>query len=718
MIKELQQIEKMMEDEQNAACLAYIEQLEKSKPDCACLTAAKLTMLRSLERWDEAVVTAKAFLEREPNNALAASELAISYSFCDQWNEAISTIIDGIERWDESSIHSSLLTGLLVVGEKALSDGNIIPALCIARQLQLFEQTLDQGVSLYLRAYRSQLPIIAKEMSFNLRCPADFAAAETFNKGASYIASARWKKGLAILESLSDQADKWPELWKNIALLRICLGNISGAVEACSRYIACPNVTLEDAADVELLRLCMIPDPLGDIVDTLVVSCTISDAEKVQEILLSNKHFQTISFDIREFTDYDQAPPKSAFALMDRPLLEEGQELTAETISTHLCDCFLFGKQTDRDAKLELTGINSFNQAKAVSFLKELLADWITSWDEPVKVSSLSGTLARLHPRYVVDQNTVGDSNAVHEKVQQIFEKEFFDSWCNLPLGLLDGKTPIDAAKDPKYHVRLLGVIQVIDFWAAERLSESLCDDLRTHLGLPTYGIIPVPPQFSRDAEDAKSGVSEADKKEATETAGYPPTFLDEVPRWRWHRIDVKSLPLDSLIQGVRAVGFTHDTRAGLPFCKELLEFPFSKVPYEIRREAVLMLMFDALLKSDREKAQLYIDQGKNEAAEAKESDGIFNVHEIPLLFAAGETEKGGEIITHILNTHRNEQQVMRMLQRLFVQFGWLNPDGTPARMGMAPENMGPAGSVEHGTPLVGEQTPAAAPASKLWVPD
>lgn len=38
LIKELEQIDKMLEGEQFAAGLAFVETLEKQHPDCACLT--------------------------------------------------------------------------------------------------------------------------------------------------------------------------------------------------------------------------------------------------------------------------------------------------------------------------------------------------------------------------------------------------------------------------------------------------------------------------------------------------------------------------------------------------------------------------------------------------------------------------------------------------------------------------------------------------------
>ena len=57
MVKEIEQIERLFESNQTGSCLSFIENLEKNHPNCACLTAAKLTVFRTQGRWDDALKT-------------------------------------------------------------------------------------------------------------------------------------------------------------------------------------------------------------------------------------------------------------------------------------------------------------------------------------------------------------------------------------------------------------------------------------------------------------------------------------------------------------------------------------------------------------------------------------------------------------------------------------------------------------------------------------
>lgn len=722
MLKELQQIEKMLEDRQNAACLAFIEQLEQSKPDCACLACAKLSIHRAEERWEDSLEVAKKFYARESDNPLAASELAMSYAFCNRWSEAISVIIDGIEAWEETSIHSSLLTGLQVIGETALVEGNYIPAIQISQQLLVFDKTVEQGSDLYARAIQADLPLVAKELTFRQDYPDDFPEIEQFQKAANYIISARWKKGLAIMESLTPHADAWPNLWKNIALFRLCLGQTDSAIDALTKYIHNKNVSLEDATDAELLRLCMIPDPLGDCVDILHLTCEINDVDKVQEILLSDKRFKTLSGDLSALRTSDSPPPKLAFSFLDRPLVGPEEELTPENISMLLSEVLLFGKETDRNARLTFTELRSTEKDKLIQFLQELIGPYIITWNEPMILQTFSETFLLLHARFIVDQQhrvknaETTASGASQEEVEkspqeqreyfeEIFRNKFVSDWINHPMGLLDGKTPAQAAGDPNYRIPLLGAIQVIDFWMADLPSNEFCDGICARLNLPPFGPIPVPKECSR-------AFVASPKLDEWEQHDIIPIFLQKIPISRWYRVDIPALSLYDLLWGYRKALLYRESKTLALFAEEILTFPAQEIPPFFRQDSIRQLIIQAQRNHDLERAFQLIEQGKEDAALWKHSDGWINLTEVSLRLMAGDMPNAIEVISHIMENHRREPEIVHQLQQILVSFGLITPDGSSAVRPAPPE---PQRSILEPQP---PQDASPESASKLWVPD
>ena len=115
MLKELEQVVRLLESEQSAACLSYIETLEKTFPDCACLTKAKLHIYRAENRWEKVLPIAEQFYANEPDNGTAAAEYALALVVTGNPKLAISTIVDAFERSDTNGIQTSLLEGALKV---------------------------------------------------------------------------------------------------------------------------------------------------------------------------------------------------------------------------------------------------------------------------------------------------------------------------------------------------------------------------------------------------------------------------------------------------------------------------------------------------------------------------------------------------------------------------------------------------------------------------
>ena len=67
---------------------------------------------------------------------------------------------------------------------------------------------------------------------------------------------------------------------------------------------------------------------------------------------------------MRQLAKEDQPPPKDAFWLLDRPTPATGVGIKPEEIPRVVGRLFLFGKQTDREARLELVTHRSRNWPK------------------------------------------------------------------------------------------------------------------------------------------------------------------------------------------------------------------------------------------------------------------------------------------------------------------------------------------------------------------
>lgn len=707
MVKELQQIEDLMEDHQPSACISFIEQLERKKPGCACLSVAKLTMLRQDERWTESLEVAKSFYLREPENPLAASELAISYALLNQTEEALLTVIDGIERWEETSIHSAHLTALQVLGEKAVEDQDVFLALGIARQLQQFEQTAQQGTTLFARATQIPSTCIARSITFDFDCPDDFPLPEreSFLRAVNYFVSARWKKSLTILESLLPHVESWPKLWLDISILRYYLGHTVDATNALSQYAACPGIPVEDAVDAELLRLSLSKNPLGDQIDIYRWTCDIQDCDRVREVLLSDSRFRSIPFDPRQVAGGDSPPPMLIFAVQDKPE-PTIEQLTRENASYSLCSAMLFGKQTDRDARIELVLLKSTDKDQVATLLTELIGPQILRWEEPHVLGSGSATELQLQrSASIKNPETDAESQALTEKLQSFMLEDLQDFYVNYPYGFLGGKTPTESVKEPVLKNRVLAGIELLESWLPYDLYRPFGDSLRKRLGLPAREMIPIPAEFKRGA----TGTDLADTDPSKE--GH---FVDMIPTWRWDRIDWSAIKTGELLFAFHLSFYLNDRRLITLISRPLLERPVAEVGFQFRQQAYQVLIQQAFTSMELEQVNKLLEQAREEQKTQTDSDSWLNLIEVNAALAQGDVVKFQDIATHLMTEHRSEPETMQTLFHMFRQLGLVNQDGSLAIRN--PQQPGPS-AMSPVSPIVSSETESA-PTSKLWVPD
>ena len=694
MIKEIDQIERLLESKQTGSCLTFIESLEKSHPNCACLNAAKLTIFRTENRWEDALALAKPFAERESENPVAASEYALALAAHSDFRQAVSVLIDGFERSQEGTIHSSLLSGALQIAAQLFITGHVLPVIGIANRLKSFPLVAEQANNLLLQASSmSEIPMLLRDMLTDNECPDDFPGKADFEDGVEFLALMQWKKALAKFESLTGHAAAWPNIWRNVAAVRYWLIDEEGGSEALRQFATLPNTLSEDAADAEAIRLFMADNALGDNMELVRLEIPIADADAVRERLLSTPNFITTDFDKRSYTSNDIPPPQGAFIVLDKPFVKTAEELSLQTVSTQTATCLLFGRETDRSARLEVRDLLADDRPAFETLLHETLGELC---QEPTKTEpgpSMSKTHARIQRRFRIVPEIAPAPDTVHNMILEYLKTEFVDFWCDHPLGLLDGKTPKEAAGDPNYVARIQGAIQLIEYWIIDDAAFEIVDVLRTRLGLPLFGPIAIP-----EGPDSN-----------------PMAFLDSQPIWRWFRFDVEKLPLDTLLEGLQILAVVKESRALYRFAKELLNRPMKETPSQARFLAFEGLI-DVCLRTEKlEEALEWIEKAKNEAMEEKRSDAVWNFREVTILLSLGRAAESHAALQHLINEHGREEGVMQALNQLFVRLGLINPDGTPTARAM--QSREPQQVSGLWTPDAEAGVPAEN-ASKLWTPD
>ena len=685
LLGELQKIERMLEGEQYLACLRHIEHLEKTHPDKACLLANKILLLRILDNVDEARTTAATFLEKHPENPIARAESAILAAVSGDSRRAMDLILGAVAA-SKGQMHGRVYNAMSALSRVLAAGGEFLAARAMAT-LQLNIQEQDRRpMALLVDLHASpSVPLLLKDERILRSCPDHVPWKAEFDEASSLALQARWAEAAERLAKLAERVDAEPVIWRNLATIRGWLADTPGCVQAL-RKLATLDVPLEDAVEAEALALLLCDDPLGDQVDVLTLRYPVDDVEQLEAALLSAPQTVQMRADPASLADDDTPPPKGVFLLFDResprpfggafscPTDGKATESTAETTPRMLCQALLYGKQTDRQAELEVIDVVAYQLDHVKALLAEVAGDPLGGEPEQEATGRVSATQERFTCNWRLP---AGVSREDFQRLSdQYIDNTVLETWPQSPLGLLDGKCPQEAADQQAYRVRLLAAIMVLESWLGQNGSGFDFNRLRSRLGLPV--LEPIDPQQ---------------------------TPLYDLPMVRWSRVEVDKLPDESLLDGYR-LAMAYGARAAMPsFARALVE----RSSLAGREERLMAFEMMARTADDSDQALKYLEDGRKEAGQAGGSCAHWDLLELPFRLERGEGPEASRLLEHIQSRHINEPGVARALTDLLVQCGVLRPDGTPAVPPGAPTADDPS------LVIPGQST---AEPGKLWTPE
>jgi len=591
---------------------------------------------------EEANRVAAEFLQRYPDSPVALAESAIMTATLKSAAEALPLLERALAA-SGKEVNPRVYLAMGLLAEALASEGHIIAA----RHCATFQLSIDkhdrQPIDLLLNLNASSsIPTFFKEM--RPLCPAPDGEPwkasfdEAIALGGAFQSCAAAEK----MALLAKQYPEVPMIWWSLGVLRAWAADEKGAAEALHTMASLPG-PVEDRAEAEAFALLLSEDPLGDNLNILSLQYTIRDFEAVQTALLSSPRISPAAIDLSELAADGQPPPKGAFYLLDRavPLTHTG--IVAETIPCILCSLLLFGRQTDREARLEVEGVSAADLEGVKEQIAEIVDGSLEPPTETVKwrESATRRSLAR-YWRLPRD----ADEDRVCELSQQYLEKALLDRFVLQPLPYLDGKSPEEAARDEAYHVKVLAALHLLDFWMEEFGARFDNGRLRGRLGLP--------------------------EAEPIDPAAVP---VESIPLVRLSRVMIDRLSEEDLVRlWDTALAFRIRTaiwRLG----RELVARP-GVGKFQTRWSAFYML---ARMAETWDEAREYVEKGRQEAKAAGISCAPWDLFELARWISRGEGEPAARLIEHLRSQHGRESRAMNALLDMLARFGLLRPDGTVA---------------------------------------
>ncbi|MDR1479055.1 MAG: hypothetical protein LBJ00_08935 [Planctomycetaceae bacterium] len=649
-------------------------------------------------------------LNKEPKSPYAVGEYVLVNAICGNVKEAFKTLIQYCETQNGIN-HVYIQRTACELANCLLKRDCEEMALPLAFCLMNYDAVCHKATDVMRSIVASHTyPIILRALSMDCFCPDDFPAKEEFEKAFNLIAQLRWNEALKLLISVSKHSDKWAASLRNVAVLQYWLQDTQSACDTLKSYAAIPNLPAEEAAEAEALRLTFDPDLLGEPQSILTISYKITDANAALEKLLSSPFFVSLKFTLEEFTRRGIVPPKGAFRFLNRPALLPDTEINIDTMPSQFAICTLYGKETDRDARIVFNEVAEDEKELFENALKQVLGNLLIT---DMAITSNAGYTTRTGqtlPR-LVDANEWQTSRLTRELLAKIFEQHvinvYIPKFLNTTFESLGNKTPVVAAKEPAYKIRVLGLLKHFELFFLDKVDEitfSVSNHLRQILGYPLLEKIAI--QGETDDEQL--------------------LFMIRQPMWRWYRFDPKTISYVALVEGSRNTALFYDAGSMVNFAKEVLAREQTGNEIEIGSRAyAYRVLADAYMRRGAFSVMLdLIEKAKAESVANNLLDAEWYMREIPILVAQRQTQRCQDSVKYVIEKYKDDEEVMSVFIPLLYKFGILQPDGESVSGGQ--EFAGEGTAQTDPTPQIppglwtpdNSQQPPQQTTSKLWTPD
>lgn len=669
-LDDLDKIYKLLEGEQRAACLELCEKVDNATPDRACVLSVKTLLESQLGMQDRANATLAHFLAKFPENPVALAEKAIQNAADGLLPLAVDALQDAMQNCDEH-LPGRMLDAISVVGRAALSQGYIQAA----RGHLMLELGFSQGdestgaMQLLMRINNSSdIPIMLKDDAYLKPARADAANKAEFEEALTLAARGSWRgaeRGFATLAGKDDS----PEIWHNLAVLRGWLADQDGQLKAL-RKLATLEIPLEEAVECEALAQTLDQRSSADEVDLVRAVFDVSDLDRLLEALAASP--RALAAPAPPRVEGDEPPPRAMFAVLDRDDVKSGPDIPMADVPLMLGRLMIFGKQTDREARVELIAYRGEELDGAAAVLREVAGDAIAAEASSDEVIGHNTKVTRLlTPAWRLPEDTPREhAMAIVNEFQR---DAVFNGWPKLAMSVLDGKTPAESAQDDALRIKVLAAILVLEQTIGGGELSIDFNELRSQLGLPT-------------SDPIAGGDVQA----------------EQLPLARIPRLVASDLKDDDLVTLYRRAAMTQYAAAIRLLGPELIGRP--SLDDSVDKAEAYAIMARHAASSD-ESIELLVKA--RAAAEAQqESPARWYLEELPLRLERGEPQEAEQIINVLRDKHFNEPGVADALYQLLAQV-----------QAMAGQGMG--GPSAGGSPQVSAAaaTQPAASEAKVWTP-
>ena len=379
LLHELEKVQRMVEGDQHVAGLDYVTKLTAKYPGRACLLTYRAELEMALGKVAEAGATAAELLAVHPDNPLGLAHLALAKASSPEPLTALEPLERALEVCGHE-VPESLYLAIGTIAQALLQAGEIPPAHGLMTWQAMVSGGDDQEAMVQLAEFQrlEWLPLVLRQPLELVPAPKGAPWKYEFDKALEPAQHGNWRlaaQKFAALDSIGRivacavaQPGDAAKLVGRLRRSGRSAPQAGRARRAARRGRRGRSASSGHRRSARHRHGVEHPAESGDQLD---VTFDVANQEALVERLAADRQVVAASVDPQAYRRYlqqmgggeeaaNQPPPRTVYTLLDPPKLPPDEQLaaldlTAEQIPVVIGRASLFGRQTDRRERLELT---------------------------------------------------------------------------------------------------------------------------------------------------------------------------------------------------------------------------------------------------------------------------------------------------------------------------------------------------------------------------
>ncbi len=671
---DIEKVYKKIEGDQPQAALKQVESLLAAKPDRASLIDLKASLELSLKKLDAARETIVRFMLSHPDSPAAQAQSAILEASTGHGRKGIAPLQNALELLSDA-MPQRVLEAVGAVGHALLMDGDVFAA---RGHLLLYAgispEKDNAALDLLLRLnLESGLPLLLRQEYFLKPAPDGVEWKPEYDEVAVLSGRGLWRGAEQKLAELSAKHTGAPELVYGLALVRGWLGDAAGLAQGMHDY-ARMEVPRQEAVEAEALAQLVDPSIKEPSFGMVKRGYDVPDADALNEALTADSRIEP--YDLTEQELGDQATrPRASFILLDREPVEPGVELGIDDVPNVVAFLSLYGKRTDRDARVEMTTDAGELLDRSASLLTEIAGNELGDAGEDEVLAEKSHAEGALSWRWRLPERTPMEVR--QRLLAERRRRALLSDWPHSPLGALQGKTADEARGDEESSVALEACVLLLEQASSDPDELPLFDELREQLGLA-----------------AVEGV-------AADSGG-------EAPLSRFTRYDAAGASVEQLLAVLQRASLGGASVAALLAARALVARSGDAGEADLSAAFRQAIRLEPSPTRAREHAEAAIAWSEARGRSA----GEFRVALLEVAISGGDVEQLERTLQEIREKHAGEAEIAEAAYRVLFSAGLIPPEqAAPSGAGPEADRSGVWTPGQEPAPNGGEEK------SGLWLP-